>query len=183
MDNIFNYISWNENYCTLIKILLKLLHKDHPIDKSTLVLATDQVWRWYSIMMPQLVNTLNEKRKNKLWNLNQSRKPVFEGNVLKKLSLENDDVVKWINFPQYWPFVQGIHRSPVNSLHKGQWHGSLMLSLICAWINGWLNNREAGDLGLHRAHYDVTVMSPILFRFHGVNSLWPSGHISQRPMS
>ena len=30
--------------------------------------------------------------------------------------------------------------------------------VICAWINGWLNNREAGDLRRHRAHYDVTVM-------------------------
>ena len=27
-------------------------------------------------------------------------------------------------FPCYWPFVQGIHQSPVNSLHKGQWHVS-----------------------------------------------------------
>ena len=33
------------------------------------------------------------------------------------------------------------------------------LSLICAWINGWVNNRKAGDLRRHRAHYDVTVMS------------------------
>ena len=30
--------------------------------------------------------------------------------------------------------------------------------LICAWINGWVNNHEAGDLRRHRAHYDVTVM-------------------------
>ena len=29
---------------------------------------------------------------------------------------------------------------------------------ICAWINGWVNNHKAGDLGRHRAHYDVTVM-------------------------
>ena len=29
---------------------------------------------------------------------------------------------------------------------------------ICAWINGWINNREAGDLRRHRAHYDVIVM-------------------------
>ena len=34
----------------------------------------------------------------------------------------------------------------------------LMFSLICAWINGWVNNREAGDLRRHRAHYDITVM-------------------------
>ena len=31
-------------------------------------------------------------------------------------------------------------------------------SLICVWINGWVNNREAGDLRRYRAHYDVTVM-------------------------
>ena len=31
--------------------------------------------------------------------------------------------------------------------------------LICAWINDWVNNREAGDLKHHRAHYDVNVMS------------------------
>ena len=48
--------------------------------------------------------------------------------------------------------------SPVNSPHKGQWCGALVFSLICAWINGWVNTREAGDLRRHRAHYDVTVM-------------------------
>ena len=42
--------------------------------------------------------------------------------------------------------------------HKGQWRGVLMISLIYAWINGWLNNREAGDLRIHLAHYGVTVM-------------------------
>ena len=71
-----------------------------------------------------------------------------------------DDVIKWKHFPRYWPFVRGIHRSPVNSPHKGQWRGALMFSLICVWINGWVNNREAGDLRRYRAHYDVTVMSP-----------------------
>ena len=55
-------------------------------------------------------------------------------------------------------FVRGIHRSPVNSPQKGQWHGALMFYLICAWTNGWANNRDAGDLRCHRAHYDVTVM-------------------------
>ena len=61
-------------------------------------------------------------------------------------------------FPRYWPFVRGIHRSPVNSTHKGQWSGAMMFSLICAWIKVWVNNREAGDLRSYRAHYDVTVM-------------------------
>ena len=33
-----------------------------------------------------------------------------------------------------------------------------MFSLICAWIYRRVNNREAGDLGRQRAHYDVTVI-------------------------
>ena len=69
-----------------------------------------------------------------------------------------DDVIKWKYFPRYWPFVRGIHRSPVKSPHKDQWRGALMLSLICVWINDWVNNREACDLRRYRAHYDVIVM-------------------------
>ena len=75
----------------------------------------------------------------------------------------HDDVIKWNHFRRYWPFVRGIHRSPVNSQHKGQWRGALMFSLICVWINGWVNNREADDLRRHRAHYDVTVMNDWYF--------------------
>ena len=71
---------------------------------------------------------------------------------------EHDDVIKWKHFPRYWPFVRGIHRSPVNSTHKGQWRGALMLPLICVWTNAWVNNRDAGDLRRYRVHYDVTVM-------------------------
>ena len=40
----------------------------------------------------------------------------------------------------------------------GHWGGALMFSLICIWTNGWANNRDAGDLRCHCAHYDVTVM-------------------------
>ena len=70
----------------------------------------------------------------------------------------HDDVIKWRHFPRYWPFVRGNHRSPVNSPHKGQWRGALVFSLICVWINGWVNNRGAGDLRRYRAHNDVIVM-------------------------
>ena len=76
----------------------------------------------------------------------------------KNILLIHDDVTKWKHFPRNWPFVRGIHRSPVNSPHKGQWRGALMISLICVWINDWLTNREAGDLRRYRAHYDVIVM-------------------------
>ena len=38
------------------------------------------------------------------------------------------------------------------------WRVALMISLICAWINDWVNNRADGDLRRHRAHYDVIIM-------------------------
>ena len=83
--------------------------------------------------------------------------PMFPKHVSQSLCSPNmprcshDDVIKWKHFPRYWPFVRGIHRSPVNSPHKGQWRGALIFSLICIWINGWVNNREAGDLRRYRA--------------------------------
>ena len=76
-----------------------------------------------------------------------------------------------VPFPETWwrhqmeafsallAFLWGIHRSPVNSPNKGQWRGALMFSLICAWINGWVNNREAGVLRRHLAHNYVIVMN------------------------
>ena len=70
-----------------------------------------------------------------------------------------DDVIKLKHFWLYWPFVPGIYQSPVNFPHKGrQWRGALTFSLIGAWIYSWVNNREAGDLRCHHAHYDVTIM-------------------------
>ena len=69
-----------------------------------------------------------------------------------------DDVLNWKHFPLNWPFVRGIRRRPVNSPHKGQWRGALLFSLICVWITGWVDNRDAGNLRRHRSHYEVTVM-------------------------
>ena len=62
-------------------------------------------------------------------------------------------------FGAYLPFVRGIQRSPADSPLKGQWREALMFPLICAWINGWVNNREDGDFQRHRAHNDVTVIN------------------------
>ena len=47
-----------------------------------------------------------------------------------------------------------------------------MFTLICARINGWVNNREADDLRRYRAHYDVIVMSVS----------WKVWHVSCRNM-
>ena len=69
-----------------------------------------------------------------------------------------DDVTKWKHFPRYWPYVRGIHRSPANSPHKGQWRGALVFSLFRALVKGWANYHKASDLRRHRGHYDVIVM-------------------------
>ena len=34
-----------------------------------------------------------------------------------------------------------------------------MFSLICFWINDWVNNREAGDVKRYRTYYDVIVLA------------------------
>ena len=91
----------------------------------------------------------------------------------------HDDVIKWKHFPRYWRFVRGIYRSPVNSPHKGQWRGDLIFALICTKINGCVNSRKAGDLSLHRAHYDVTAKA-FNFVMHSYGShyqVWPTLYI------
>ena len=88
----------------------------------------------------------------------------FRAGIHQAITWTNhDDVIKWKYFPRYWPFVWGIHRSPVNSPHKGLWRWALKFSLICAWIKDWVSNRGAGDLRRHRAHCDVTVMNDDLY--------------------
>ena len=64
---------------------------------------------------------------------------------------------------------------------QGQWRGALIFSLICVWLNGWVNNCEAGDLRRHRGHYDVNVMvyhwstlHPYLIKIHR----WTARHAS-----
>ena len=73
----------------------------------------------------------------------------------------HENVIKWKHYRRYWPFVREIRGSPVNSPNKGQWRGALMFSFICAWTNGWVSNRDAGDLRRHSAYVDVTVMALI----------------------
>ena len=86
----------------------------------------------------------------------------------------HDDVIKWKHFPRYWPFVCEIHRSPMNSPHKGQWRGALMFSLISAWINGWVNIGEAVDLRRHRAHHGVTLMWLIMLHMSLTSWCFPT---------
>ena len=116
--------------------------------KFPLILITNETWIGHSY---ELANFM-------------IRSVLLDVDVLTNDRQKHDDVIKWKHFPCYWPFLRGIHRSPMNSPHKGQWRGAVIFSLICARLNGWVNNREAGDLRHHRAHYDVTVMHHIHVR-------------------
>ena len=53
--------------------------------------------------------------------------------------------------------------SPVNSTHKGQRRWALKFSLICVWINGWVNNGEAGD-------FSETLSRPLWRHFNEIRS-------------
>ena len=63
----------------------------------------------------------------------------------------HDDVIKRKHFRVTRPLC-GEFTSHRWIPHKGQLRGALMFPLICAWMNGWVNNREAGDLRRHCAH-------------------------------
>ena len=89
------------------------------------------------------------------------------GILVKVIALVHDGVMTWWRrqmetFSALLAICAGNSPVPVNSPHKGQWRGALMFSLICVWINGWINNHEVGDLRRYRVHYDVIVM---LFAF------------------
>ena len=79
---------------------------------------------------------------------------------------DHNVVIAWKYFPRYRPFVRGMHRSPVNSLH----HASDVELWYFLWsvpsINSWVNNREAGDVRRHRAHYNIIVMDCLRCSIH-----------------
>ena len=68
-----------------------------------------------------------------------------------------DDVIKWKNFPRYWPFVRGIHRSRWIPRTK-----ATDAELCCfLWSAPEPTAKQAigtpDDLKRHRAHYGVFV--------------------------
>ena len=113
-----------------------------------------------------------------IWRRNQATPRSWMSTPSTRICKRHDGVIKWKHFPRYWPFVRGIHRSPVNSSHQGQWRGALMFSLICAWINGWIYNRKAGDLRRHRTHYDAIVLEDCCW-FSDIDIyMSPESHVS-----
>ena len=124
------------------------LRSDIAID----IMKYKQKQNHFSIIPSSQINCLLERSLQKV---DIYRRPVKAPNTTR--------VTWWRHqmelFSRHLPFGWGIHRSAVNSPHKDQWRRALIFSLICAWINGLINNREAGDLRRHCSHSDVTVMS------------------------
>ena len=153
-DTDLHYILWN--ICTYTMLfplfslyLLGFLEVSLTVPKYIIVPFKSTRRKWL-----KLFDIKPQERSDSM--CNSYRAVSFE--LSPKGQAVHDDVIKWKFFCVYWPFVWGFHRSPVNSTHKGQWRGTLIFPLICTWINGWVNNPEAGDLRCHCAHYDVTVM-------------------------
>ena len=142
---------------TLYEVLFLFVLTDAHDDESSS--ATILFNHGYRLKVSNLGPSADTDTLRKGWYAQQSK-------ACNLAALMHDDVIKWTHFPRYWPFVWGIHWSTVNSPHKGQWRGALMFSLICVWINGWVSNREAGDLRRYRAHYDVIVMGNTSFSSH-----------------
>ena len=99
--------------------------------------------------------------------VNTMRNRSSELAVTQRIRLDNISVYQayrvkvskvWWWRHQMEPFSALLALCAGNSPHKGQWRGALIFSLICAWINDWVNNREAGDLRRYRAHHDIIVM-------------------------
>ena len=112
-------------------------HKSIPHNSQLLFL--DITCLSYPIILfhTALKYSLNEKKTTALLNLwpHQSWRRGWGRKAAEHISWKytfrgilHDDVIKWKHYPRYWPFVRGIHRSPVNSPHKGQWRGALMFS-------------------------------------------------------
>ena len=87
----------------------------------------------------------------------QAGEKTIETPVIWHILLVQTETSQWWHH-QRGPFSALLALCAGISVHRGQWCGALVFSLICAWINGWVNHREAGDLRSYGAHYDVTVM-------------------------
>ena len=153
-DDIFKCIFMNENLWILSQILLRPNFRDWIYDKAALVMHESsnrrQAVPWAMVTHICVARPLCA-------DTSQGTVDHIQASDLIQ-QLIHDDVIKWKHFPCYWPFVRGTHRSQLNSPHKSQWHGGLIFSLIRAWINGWVNNRKAGDFRRHRDHCSVTIM-------------------------
>ena len=78
-------------------------------------------------------------------------------NIFKRLQWRHMNVTA-TQFTRNWTICSTACPDKNKENIQGQ---ALIFSLVCAWVNAWVNNREAGDLRRHRVHYDVIVMNTV----------------------
>ena len=130
---------WNRN----IWFVIKIMHVECYLENAIHVVPNSCVNYW------------------SIWGITNTLRAIYHYTTCL-LVATHDNVIKWKHLPRCCPFVQGIHRSPVNAPHKGHWRGAFMFSVIYAWTQSWVNNRGAGDFRRNRAHYDTAVL-PIIW--------------------
>ena len=102
--------------------------------------------------------------------------------VLVPMTVNFDDLCHFVVEGWYQEDKGSLYESPLNSSVTGEFPPQrpvtpgFDVSLICAWTNGWVNNRDACDLRRHRAHYDVTVMKS--HGLYGDSSNWNTENCS-----
>ena len=139
----------------------------HYIVTSSLIsLARTQNDPWgstvigtWKLKMMGYIDGLVQERRNSIANALELHLSCTNPSICS-WSVMHDDVIKWKHFLRYWPFVRGEftgHRwiPPTKGSDAELW----CFLWSAPWINGWVNNREAGDLWCHHTHYDVTVIS------------------------
>ena len=89
--------------------------------------------------------------------------PQHSGYCTRMMTSSNENILRFLPLCEWFTGHWWIPPPPPS---KGQWRVHLMFSLIYAWINGWVNNREAGDLTRHRTRYDVALIRKFIFSLY-----------------
>ena len=71
--------------------------------------------------------------------------------IIEHMMTSSNGNIFRVTGPWCWEFI-GHRWIPHTKANDAE---LLMLSVICTWIDGWVNNHEAGDLRSHQANYDV----------------------------
>ena len=154
MPNWVSSLNWKDSSVSVIQQWPMLVH-NRTIHRHRKQLTCTFQWWWYSKWLPILhqIVMMIIVHSTKIPSLRQAimlnpRRKLFE--AWWRHQMETFSAL----------LALCVGNSPVSGEfpHGCQWRGALMFSLICTWINAWVNNREAGDLRRHCAHYDVIVM-------------------------
>ena len=141
---------------TIIKIMIMTMTMIMII-----VITTTTITITITKMINDDDNNNNDKNKTTEWILEPEYQYFFNEDVVNQPVQVSMHHTWWRHQMETFSALLALcagNFSPVNSPRKGQWRRVLIFSLICAWTNDWVNEREASDLRRHCAQYNVTVM-------------------------